>query len=76
MYPLDLEGLGKIVSFTTLQMPPEGFTLPLTIALVELRHGAMILCLAENQSEPEPKIGDQVRISLNSKEKLQFRCVP
>ena len=34
MTPADLPGVGEIVSFTTLQSPPEGFRSPLHIAIV------------------------------------------
>jgi uncharacterized OB-fold protein len=70
MESLELEGRGTVSSFTTLQMPPEGFKPPLTMALVELEHGAVVLCLAKNDSEI--KIGDSVELSLDSEERLQF----
>jgi uncharacterized OB-fold protein len=71
MNSIELDGRGSVVSFTTLQMPPEGFTPPLTMALVELEHGAVILCLAKDQSD-SPKIGDDVNLTMDSENRFVF----
>jgi hypothetical protein len=47
MEPHALPGAGKIVSFTTLHSPPEGFKSPLHIAIVELDDGARFVCHGE-----------------------------
>jgi hypothetical protein len=44
MVPTSVEGVGEIVSFTTLHSPPVGFRSPLHIALVELEGGARFVC--------------------------------
>ena len=44
MEPATLSGYGKVASFTTLHSPPEGFSSPLHIALVELPGGARFFC--------------------------------
>jgi hypothetical protein len=44
MEPLELPGVGEVVSFTTLHSPPEGFRSPLTLALVQLEGGARFVC--------------------------------
>jgi hypothetical protein len=44
MTPLDLPGIGQVVTFTTLHAAPEGFRSPLHIALVELEEGARFVC--------------------------------
>jgi hypothetical protein len=44
MAPVDLDGYGEVVSFTTLHSPPEGFRSPLHIALVALDGGARLFC--------------------------------
>ncbi len=44
MEPVEIEGYGNVVSFTTLYSPPEGFRSPLHIALVELAGGARMFC--------------------------------
>jgi hypothetical protein len=42
-----LSGYGRVTSFTTLHSPPEGFSSPLHIALVELPGGARFFCHGE-----------------------------
>lgn len=44
MVPVELAGIGEVVTFTTLHSPPEGFRSPLHIALVELEQGARFVC--------------------------------
>ncbi len=44
MAPIELPGVGEIVSFTTLHSPPEGFRSPLHIALIALDGGAQFVC--------------------------------
>ena len=44
MVPARLPGVGQVVSFTTLHSPPEGFSSPLNLALVELEGGARFFC--------------------------------
>jgi hypothetical protein len=44
MTPLEVPGIGEVVTFTTLHSPPEGFRSPLHIALVELEEGARFVC--------------------------------
>lgn len=75
MESIELENHGTVVSFTTLQMPPEGFNPPLTMALVELAHRAVVLCLAKDQSESTIKIGGRVTLSLDSEKRLQFQVI-
>jgi len=72
---LELPPKGKIQSYTTLQMPPEGFQSPLLMALVELDHGALILCLASESNEQSMNIGDDVEIALDSEKRFCFRLI-
>jgi acyl-CoA-associated DUF35 OB-fold domain-containing protein len=44
MTPVELEGAGEVLSFTTLYSPPAGFRSPLHIALVLLEGGARYIC--------------------------------
>ena len=44
MEPAEVEGIGEVVSFTTLHATPEGFRSPLHIAIVELGGGARFVC--------------------------------
>ncbi|MHA2210131.1 MAG: Zn-ribbon domain-containing OB-fold protein [Candidatus Thorarchaeota archaeon] len=75
MVSLELKGQGTVASFTTLHRPPEGFRPPLTMALVELEHKAVVLCLAKEQDASLPKIGDNVDLSLDPEDRLQFQVV-
>lgn len=75
MESLELDGQGTVVSFTTLQMPPEGFEPPLMMALVELEHGAVVLCLAKYPNDAVVEIGDSVNLSLDSEMRLQFQSI-
>ena len=75
MESLKLDGHGTVASFTTLQMPPEGFDPPLTMALVELEHGAVVLCLAKDRHESRVTIGGRVSLSLDSEKRFQFQVL-
>ena len=44
MTPIEVSGVGEIVSFTTLHTPPAGFKSPLHLAIVELDGGARFVC--------------------------------
>ena len=44
MTPVDVPGVGRVVTFTTLHSAPQGFRSPLHIALVELEQGARFVC--------------------------------
>ena len=75
MEKMDLPNRGVVQSYTTLQMPPEGFKAPLPMALVELEHGALILCLASEQSGTQVKIGDPVEIETDSEGRFCYRTI-
>lgn len=40
----EVKGVGKVLSFTTIYVPPEGFSPPVFVALVKLNSGVNILC--------------------------------
>jgi len=73
---VELSNRGKVQSYTTLQMPPEGFVAPLPMALVELDQGALILCVAANHSNSAVEIGTMVEIEVDSEEKFHYRPIP
>ena len=75
MEKMDLPNRGVVQSYTTLQMPPEGFKAPLPMALVELNHGALILCLACDQNGSPVNIGDQVEIETDSEGRFCYRTI-
>ena len=75
MIRLELPAQGVVQSYTTLQMPPEGFKAPLPMALVELKHGALILCLASDDSESSVYIGNRVEIVVDSEDRFRYRVI-
>ena len=75
MEKMDLPNRGVVQSYTTLQLPPEGFTAPLSMALVELDHGALILCLASEKTKVPVNIGDQVEIEVDSEDRFYYRTI-
>ena len=73
MKPIDLANRGEVLSFTTLQMPPEGFTPPLVMALVRLERDATVLCLLEEGVEPpDLEVGVEVELSTDREGRLRF----
>lgn len=72
---VELSNEGKVLSFTELHMPPEGFTPPMKMALVELEFGAVVLCLGEENTDSEVEIGSAVELTVDSEERLRFRIV-
>ncbi len=72
---VELPNRGTVQSYTTLQMPPEGFQAPLSMALVELEHRALILCLAGESMQTKIEIGTEVEISLDSEGRFCFHVI-
>jgi uncharacterized OB-fold protein len=73
MKPIELANRGEILSFTILQMPPEGFTPPLMMALVKLERDATVLCLlAEGLELPDIEVGTEVELHLDKESRLRF----
>lgn len=62
-----VESKGRVISYTTQEVAPEGFQAPLRVALVELDSGARVFCNFDGESplgsevEIEPN-GDRFRI--------------
>jgi len=75
MEKIELPNRGVVQSYTTLQMPPEGFKAPLSMALVELEHGALILCLACEHAGTPINIGNQVEIEFDSEDRFCYRTI-
>ncbi|MBN2228306.1 MAG: hypothetical protein JW779_01860 [Candidatus Thorarchaeota archaeon] len=71
---IEVEGLGHIITFTELHMPPEGFEPPLKMALVKLTTDTMILCLEDEANHEEIYIGAPVEISSDSSDRFTF-CI-
>ncbi|MHA1864832.1 MAG: Zn-ribbon domain-containing OB-fold protein [Candidatus Thorarchaeota archaeon] len=72
---VELSNEGKVLSFTELHMPPDGFTPPMMMALVELEFGAVVLCLGEDDNDSVVEIGSQVELTVDIEERLRFRIV-
>jgi uncharacterized OB-fold protein len=58
---------GKVLSFTTLFVAPEGFTPPLKVAMVELEDGPKVFCNFEKEVAIDTKVeifleGDRFKI--------------
>lgn len=60
--PYQLNGRGKIVSYSTVHIPPEGFEdeVPYVIAIIELEEGPRITGQITNCSSDKIEIGDEV----------------
>lgn len=63
---LELESLkpgrGRLLTWTVLHAPPEGFSPPLRLGYVRMGDGAVIL--AHSQSEPLPSVGEKVSVDV------------
>lgn len=70
---IELSTEGKVLSFTELHMPPDGFKPPLKMALVELEFGAIVLCLGIEDIESNIEIGSIVELTFDSEQRLRFR---
>ena len=73
---IKIDSKGTILSYTTLQMPPDGFSSPLKMALVELERGVRVLCLGNDEEILEPVIGAQVEIIFDGEERFRFQLLP
>jgi len=60
---------GKLLSYTTLEVAPEGFKAPLKVALVELEDGARVFC----NFDREQPLGTEVEVVLDG-EKFRIKA--
>jgi uncharacterized OB-fold protein len=67
-----LDDRGSILSYSILEMPPEGFKSPLLLALIELEHGAVILSMAEEESLTNIEIGTSVNLKKDDMGRFRF----
>jgi uncharacterized OB-fold protein len=72
---IELGNEGKVLSFTELRKPPEGFNPPLRLALVELEHGAVVLCLGKDDFNSKVEIGSRVKLTFDSERRMRFSLV-
>ena len=69
---IELGNEGKVLSFTELHKPPEGFDSPLKMALVELEYGASVLCLGAKNLSAAVEIGSRVKLTFDDERRLRF----
>jgi len=72
MIPKSLSNEGIILSYTSLQSPPEGFDPPVLLVLVELAEGGSVLCLGNKDEIDGVEIGKSVHLSKDSEERFIF----
>ena len=68
---IELGEEGILLSYTILEMPPEGFQPPVILGLVEL-DGAVVLCLGEQELIDTLEIGSGVYVQIDSEERFIF----
>ena len=66
--PYQLKGKGKIISHTTVYVPPDGFEIqtPYVMAIVELEEGPRVTGQITDCNPEEVKIGDNVEIAFRN----------
>ena len=72
MTNVDLNSRGSVLSYTILEMPPDGFDPPLILALVELKQGIVVLCFGEEVDAEAIRIGSSVEVKRVTDGKLSF----
>jgi len=60
---------GKVLSYTRLQVPPEGFNAPLDIVMVEIDTGPKLVCWTDSSLE----VDQRVRVF---SDQGMLRCIP
>ncbi|MFW9931329.1 MAG: Zn-ribbon domain-containing OB-fold protein [Candidatus Thorarchaeota archaeon] len=70
---ISVEPTGEVVSYTSLERPPEGFDPPVVLALVQTNSGATILCLGSKDEIEGTKIGSQVSITKDSQGRFLYK---
>ena len=72
---MNLDNKGTILSYTISHMPPTGFDSPLTLALVEIEHNAVILCVCNSNNSLEPTIDSHVAINQDDDGRFLFASI-
>jgi uncharacterized OB-fold protein len=75
MAHMTLDSQGSVLSYTILEMPPDGFDPPLILALVELEQGAVVLCHGEEIDVQSIGIGSSVEVRRVTDGRLSFTLV-
>ncbi|TFG28384.1 hypothetical protein EU527_17355 [Candidatus Thorarchaeota archaeon] len=69
-----LDNNGTIISYTTLNISPEGSS-QIRLALVKLEKDAVVLCLADENKIEEIEIGLQVELTLDNETRFRYRVI-
>ncbi|UCH06017.1 MAG: OB-fold domain-containing protein [Candidatus Thorarchaeota archaeon] len=72
MSSVTLGSRGSVLSYTILEMPPDGFERPLVLALIELDQGAVVLCLGQEIDMGSVGIGSAVEVKHMTDGRLSF----
>ena len=62
---IELSNKGKIVTYTTVNIPPDSSQTPLRLILVELEKSALVLCNSHEAESSTLVIGHEVEIAMN-----------
>ncbi|RDE12903.1 MAG: hypothetical protein C4K49_09325 [Candidatus Thorarchaeota archaeon] len=66
---------GTVLSYTLSQMPPEGFDPPILLALVQLQHNAVVLCLGNPEDSSRIQIDKRVKVLSGDDGRFHFSPV-
>ncbi len=72
MASVNLDSHGSILSYTILEVPPDGFDTPLILALVELEQEVVVLCLGEEVNAESIGVGFPVEVKPMTDGRLSF----
>ena len=70
---VELGNNGKVLSYTILHMPPEGFEPPVMLGLVELERSTVTLCLGDKALIDQIEIGSEVVVEQDQDHRFIFR---
>ncbi|MFQ5832616.1 MAG: Zn-ribbon domain-containing OB-fold protein [Candidatus Thorarchaeota archaeon] len=69
---MNLDGHGSVLSYTVLEVPPEGFEPPILMALVEIEQGAVVLSTGGKDDIESIRIGAPVELESGPDGQLSF----
>ena len=72
MERVSLVNYGVIVSYTTLNTPPDDFASPVRLALVKLEKEALVLCLSKNNASEAIEIGSEVELTQDEEQRYRY----
>ncbi len=69
---LDMDGHGSVLSYTVLEVAPEGFKPPILMALVEIEQSAVVLSTGRKDDIESIRIGAPVELESGPDGRLSF----